>query len=181
MTPARFVPQLQSLCWIASCELLWYWTVPHLLFLFSCFLSPVSDSLPWSRSLFSVMSLCETRNRTTSLFSFFMGTMSSRHQNLEPVQREKRFQPKNKLAWNPQTLFWLTQSNVTVSSSCSVLPLFLYRMISVLNSLRSSRAFCICEVRRPLVSLPYRKWHMQLFCISSPRPKPVSSQKPSEQ
>lgn len=55
--------------------------------LFSCFISPVSDTLPWSRSLFSVMSLCETRNRTTSLFSFFMGTMSSRHQNLEPVER----------------------------------------------------------------------------------------------
>lgn len=34
------------------------------------------------------MSLCETRNRTTSLFSFFMGTMSSRHQNLEPVERD---------------------------------------------------------------------------------------------
>lgn len=68
-----------------------------------------------------------------------------------------------------------------VSCSCCYLPPFLYRMISVLNSRRSSRAFCICAVRRSLVSPPYRKWHMQLFCMSSPRAKPVSSQKPSEQ
>lgn len=51
--------------------------------------SPMSDSLSRSWSLFSVMSLCETRNRTTSPFSFLMGTMSNRHQNLEPFPRKR--------------------------------------------------------------------------------------------
>lgn len=50
---------------------------------------PVSDSLPWSKFLLSVMSLCETRNKTTSLFSFFMGTISNKHQNLDPFKRHE--------------------------------------------------------------------------------------------
>lgn len=55
--------------------------------------------LPLSHSSFTfissilvcVMSLCEARNSTTSRFSFFMGTISNRHQNGAPVkQLEKR-------------------------------------------------------------------------------------------
>ena len=40
--------------------------------------------------LVDVISLCEARNRTTSLFSFLMGTISNRHQKDMPVKIKVR-------------------------------------------------------------------------------------------
>lgn len=37
-----------------------------------------------------VMSLCDARNRTTSRFSFLIGTMSKRHQNGKPEKNNKK-------------------------------------------------------------------------------------------
>lgn len=45
-----------------------------------------------SRAIFtfvSVISLKEDRNRTTSPFSFLMGTMSNRHQNEDPIRQKE--------------------------------------------------------------------------------------------
>lgn len=39
----------------------------------------------------SVISLKEARNSTTSPFSFFIGTISNRHQNEDPVRIKNKF------------------------------------------------------------------------------------------
>ena len=64
--------------------------IPELyIIVFEVFHSPVSGPCSGSWSFFlSVMSLWDTRNRTTSPFSFLMGTMSRRHQNCVPADRE---------------------------------------------------------------------------------------------
>lgn len=52
--------------------------------------SPVSGPCSGSCSFFlSVMSLWDTRKRTTSPFSFLIGTMSRRHQNFVPGEKNK--------------------------------------------------------------------------------------------
>lgn len=50
----------------------------------------ISDILVW------VMSLCEARKRTTSRFSFFIGTISRRHQNGVPKLQDKDILGKRK-------------------------------------------------------------------------------------
>lgn len=56
-----------------------------------------------------VMSLCDARNNTTSLFSFLIGTISSKHQNGVPVDKILYIQISIRIAYWIYILFigWL--------------------------------------------------------------------------
>lgn len=58
-------------------------------------------------ALVSVTSLKEARKRTTSPFSFLIGTTSRRHQNLQPVSETERDQALFPLRANQILSFWM--------------------------------------------------------------------------
>ncbi|TNN54375.1 hypothetical protein EYF80_035393 [Liparis tanakae] len=125
------------------------------------------------RETVSVMSLNEKRNRTISPFSFFIGTMSRKHQKATPGTRNR----------NPNLVLpakacdspcQVSSHRVGAVDTCQ-------KWTSAWYSSRPSRAFSICWATCSLVSAPYRKRQLQFFCITSVLVKPVSSQKPSEQ
>ena len=59
---------------------------------------PLEEAISFSdaESFDFVMSLCETRNKTTSEFSFLIGIRSSRHQKGAPKRQNQKFQLKSK-------------------------------------------------------------------------------------
>lgn len=60
-----------------------------------CFILRISDSMVLFPELFPcsfVMSLCDARNRTTSPFSFLIGTMSSKQRKVVPEETSKKRQ-----------------------------------------------------------------------------------------
>lgn len=108
---------------------------------------PVSGPCSGSWSFFlSVMSLWDTRNKTTSPFSFLMGTMSRRHQNCVPAEKFKQTQSLHLLHQPVHTMIFTGTGVTWHVIFTSVIFRIYYYIVFYIQQDRDH-----CEVKAPCV------------------------------